>query len=248
MPKRIATPKTTNHVSEYATQSRLEISQILQALARQAIQVTARVGGDDFFLTSVLAVNEDTDHVLIESGRRNPHKERILAGQQISCATSLDRIKISFRLDSVALVTIDGEEAFQAPLPDELTRLQRREYYRMSPPLLKPIKCSISTTDADTQVTAELNLLDISCGGVALVTPPETFAVELGAIYECIINLPNGDPLKTEVRSRYSTKIVLPNNKNSQRSGFQFVALPEHSRAAIQRYLMHLQLERRATR
>jgi len=137
----------------YVTESRLEISQILHTLAREAVQVAAGVGGDKFFLTSILKVDEEADHVLIESGVRNPHLARVLAGQQLSCSTRLANIKISFQLDSAVLASHDGQEALLAPLPRELMRLQRREYYRVSPRLRTSVEFLIPIPSNATPVT-----------------------------------------------------------------------------------------------
>ena len=231
--------------NKFVTVSRLEISQILHALERQAVLVTAGVGGDKFFLTSIVEVNEETDQVLIESGRHNPHKERVLEGQKISCTTSLDKIKIRFQLDWAVLATHAGQEVFAAALPRALMRLQRREYYRMSVPVLAPVKCAISPLQKGAPAASELNLLDISCGGIALMASPEIFSPELGAHYMCTLKLPENEPLKSELEARNSYMIALPGNKPSQRSGFMFVNLPGRSLATIQRYLMQLERLRR---
>src|SRR5689334_12440969 len=106
-------------LNQYVTVSRLEISQILHALAREATLVTASVGPDNLFLTSVLEVDEEGDLVLIESGKYNQHKERALERGRLLCTTSLEKIKIRFRLEPVTLATHGGQEAFAAPLPAE---------------------------------------------------------------------------------------------------------------------------------
>jgi c-di-GMP-binding flagellar brake protein YcgR len=242
-------PDTIDHLesdddTKFVTVSRLEISQILHALERDAALVTASLGEDNFFLTSILEVNDDAQRLLIEIGKDNPYKTRLLAGQHLACVTSLKKIKIRFELSALTLVTYREQAAFSAPLPRQLMRLQRREYYRMPTPVLKSVTCSISSLGKDA-APLQFNVLEMSCGGITVIIPPEIFSPELGAYYECNIRLPGSELLKTRVWSRNAVLVTLANGKRSQRSGFGFVDLPQRAVVMIQRYLMQLECERK---
>ena len=244
MPKPTALTEPRDH-SKYVTVSRFEISKVLHTLAREATRVTASVGGNDFFLTSVLEVDQEADQVLIESGKRNQHKTRILTGQKVACSTSLEQIQICFQLDSLELAaTHDGEEVFIAPLPRELFRLQRREHLRMILPMLPRVMCSIAPVQKDAPDAVGVQLADISCGGIAVTAPPEIFSPELGAYHECILKLPGNQLLKAQLQARNKSSIALAKKKASQRLGFQFIDLPESAKTLIQRYLLQLEFAR----
>ena len=124
-------------------------------------------------------------------------------------------------------------------------RLQRREYYRMAIPVSAPVKCTLSAVDGDTSAAVQLNVLDISCGGIAVLTPPEMFSPELGNHYACTIQLPGIPPLRMKVQARNGFMVKLATGKPMQRNGFAFVNLPENMLAAIQRYIMNVERERR---
>src|SRR6185436_2526664 len=115
-----------------------------------------------------------------------------------------------------------------------MMRLQRREYYRMGIPVSAPVKCTLSAVDGNAPATVQLTLLDISCGGISVVTPPEMFSPEMGTHYACTIHLPGIPALRTKVQARNGFMLKLANGKLTQRSGFAFVNLPESMLSTIQ--------------
>lgn len=216
----------------------------------ERVSETARVEirparGDEFFLTSLIAVNDDDDTILLECGRHDKLNNHVLHKQRLLCSTSLDKIKIQFTCRDIAQVEYEGQPAFRMSLPTDLLRLQRREFYRMTTPIVAPVKCALSVLRNDTPATIELNLVDISCGGIAVLTPADKFTPELGTNYGCTLRLPHSSALRCEVQARNAYMIRLANGKVSQRMGFAFIKMPESLHAAIQRYIMAMERERR---
>ncbi len=238
-------PEQAEH-HQYTTGSRLEISRILHSLVRQAPPVQVALGGDDIFTTAVIGVDDDEDYLLLECGRDHELKNRVLDLQKLLCSTSLEKIKIQFACRPAELVDHDGEEAFKTALPRELMRLQRREYYRMSTPANNPIKCTITIRRGDKTLNLDFGLLDISCGGVAVITPPEQFSPELGKVYASVIHLPGANPLRASIQARNAFMITLADGKITERSGFAFVNLTENQVSAVQRYIMELERQRKS--
>ena len=230
---------------QYSIGSRLEISQILHAIMRRAGLITASVGGEDFFLTSIVSVDDAEGYLMLECDRGGKHVERILRKQRLLCSTTLDKIKIQFVCARIEIDTCEGKDVFKAELPHDLVRLQRREYYRMTTPIVTPVKCTILKPANDARATVDLNLIDISCGGIAVLTPPELFTPELGTHYECTIHLPGTAALRTRVEARNAFMMKLANGKVAQRSGFAFVDLRESALSTIQRYIMALERQRK---
>jgi c-di-GMP-binding flagellar brake protein YcgR len=226
---------------QYAVASSLEISQLLRAIMRQAGLITATTGGDDFFLTSIVAIDDDEGCLMLECERNGRHVERVLAKQRLLCSTTLDKIKIQFVCKRIEVAECDGRDAFKCALPQELSRLQRREYYRISTPIMAPVKCTLVLPPGAPRATVDLNLIDISCGGIAVLTPPELFTPELGSDYDCTIHLPGGAPIRTRIQARNAYIMKLPNGKGAQRSGFAFLNLRENLLSTIQRYIMGLE-------
>ena len=233
--------------TQYTVASRLEISQILHAIMRQKTLITASPGGDDFFLTSIVAIDDQRGSLALECGRNPQQAQAALRKQRLHCATALDKVRIEFTCDGLEMAGSEREPAYRMPLPREMLRLQRREHFRIPVPLATPVKCTLSALDgAPLQpASVELNLHDISCGGLAVITPPALFTPELGVKYNCSIALPGTAGMRTVVQARNAFMITLANGKVSQRSGFGFVRPAESLLATIQRYIMNLERARR---
>ena len=238
-------PEEAEH-HQYTTGSRLEISRILHSLERQAPPVQVSLGPEDVFTTSVIGVDDDEEYLLLESTPDLGLRNRVLDLQKLLCSTSLEKIKIQFACRPAELVEYDGREAFKTALPRELMRLQRREYYRMSTPANNPVKCTITMRRGDKMVNLDFILLDISCGGIAVITPPEQFSPELGKVYTSIIHLPGSNPLRASIQARNAFMITLADGRITERSGFAFVNLTENQVSNVQRYIMELERQRKA--
>src|SRR5262245_33621998 len=184
------TPPAAAASDKYAIVSRLEISQILQGLARRGAIITAHLAADDFFITSIVAVDTAVGQLWLDIPPNPQQAARALGSAKLACTGSLDKVQIRFVCESVEAGTLNGRPAFLAPLPQKLARLQRREHFRIETPVAAPLKCRITATRQNRPVTVELTVLDISCGGIALLTPPGQFDPEPQAQYPCTVALP----------------------------------------------------------
>jgi c-di-GMP-binding flagellar brake protein YcgR len=242
-------PEATEHLdhNQYTVASRLEITQILSAIMRQNALITASPGGENFFLTSIVAIDDENDALLLECGRQQLQNESVLRNQHLMCSTALDKVKIQFMCEGIELVDDGRERALKMQIPREMLRLQRREHFRMEIPLSAPLKCTLSSVEPEQPPRAkvELTVHDISCGGIAIITPPSLFTPELGAQYQATISLPGGTGVQALIQARNAFMVTLANGKVTQRSGFAFVRPIESLLATIQRYIMNLERARR---
>lgn len=236
----------------FLVDSRLEILHILHAIMREATLVTVYVDANDFFLTSVLAIDDDAGYVYLERGRSRPPLSNVFKNRKLHFNTTLDRIKIRFTSTGIETVMHAGSEAYRIAVPEELARIQRREFYRVPTPMLAPLKCHLSSIEITEGARSyvELPVADISCGGVAVQSPPDLFTPELGAQYNCTLLLPETAGLRLTLQARNAFVQTLRSGKITQRCGFSFQNAPEAMLAGIQRYILHLerQLRTRAAR
>jgi len=233
--------------SQFAVASYLEITQILSSIMRQGALVTASPGSGSFFLTSIVEIDQANDTLLLECGRQQPQIEQVLAAQKLECSTALDKVKIEFTCNRIEVTGSGANQAFKMPLPRSMLRLQRREHFRMEVPMSAEVKCTMLPLDADFAQSAKIELLvrDISCGGIAVITPPDLFTPELGKKYNALIGLPGSNGVQAVVQARNAFMITLPNGKVTQRSGFAFVRPAESLLSTIQRFIMNLERSRR---
>jgi len=225
--------------------SKLEILHILRALMRKAALITVNVDAREFFLTSLLGIDEKSNCLYVERGRAPAGILNMKADRKISYHTKLDQVEIRFSSTGMHTAIYAGTEAYEIPLPDELQRIQRRESYRIHTPLIKALKCRLSRETAPESNGVELNIINISCGGIAIQSPPEQFKPQVGDQYHCLLLLPGTPGLRVTVMVCDTSETKLLNGNRSQHTGCAFVAPPESSLAAIQRYIMTLERQHR---
>ena len=261
-------PASSTEQSKYAVRGRIEVTSILDSLRKSSAAVMAYIGniGNDFILTSVVAVIPEQNLVLLDLGSNAEANRRALGATRIVCVTELDRIRIQMSVESLRAARFEGHEVFGMSIPESLLRLQRRESYRVSTPPANPPKCFIGAAQA-LGVPAEMAIADISCGGVALTLPAGATEIETGTRFErCRIPLPElgksgsfgalhssslhvarpeGVEVITDLMVRGTFEIRFPNGVVHRRVGCEFIGMRERERAMIQRYVSKAERERR---
>ena len=230
--------------SRFLVHNRLEIIRILRGLAHRNEMVSAFFnGGKELLLTSILEVNADNNIVLLDFGSNDVLNRHILASDKIIFVTSLDQVKVQFFSPGISETTFEGRSAFRVNLPEQVLQLQRREYYRLTTPIVNPLKCVIPLSDG---TTMELPLTDIGAGGVGvLVGNPPGKTLKAGETFPgCRINLAGVGVLEATLRVQSTFEVTMKNGSKTLRSGCQFVDLRPAMQSLIQRYIIKLERER----
>lgn len=232
---------------KYLIYSRPEIAAILGTLRKTGSTVTAYFGGDnDFILTAIIAVRPQRGDVVVDCGADAAANQRALQAGKINFVAAHDRIKIQFVAESLRQVHFDGRDAFSMPIPGALLRLQRREYFRITTPLTRPLKCVIGPQAAPLRTAAEVTIVDISCGGVAIIDAAGPADLDTGVrLRGCRILLPDLGEVATDIMVKSTFEVTLRNGAKHKRAGCEFVDMRERDRAMIQRYINRLERERR---
>lgn len=231
--------------SNYMIHSRIEILYILRAIQHKNELVTAYFNqGNDFILTSIIAVDGDTGSVILDFGANELLNQRALASDKIILVTTQDRVKVQFVADGMEQVEYFGRPAFKADIPSELLKLQRREYYRLSTPMINPIKCAMTKPGGG---KIEATIADISLGGIAIANYQSLITFEIGDKFAaCHIVLPEVGTVTTGIEIRNEHEVTMQNGVKVQRAGCLFIDLPASQQTMIQRYIIKLDRERRA--
>lgn len=227
--------------------SHREVVSILATLQKAGCLVTAYFGGGhNFILTSILAVMPQRDELILDYGSDSDSNLRALKAKRITFVTTHDQIKMQFYTSSLRQMRCDGRDAFSTPIPDALLRLQRREFYRIAAPLTQPLKCVIAPQGTALRAPAEATIVDISCGGIAIITPSDLTRIEPGMSFRsCRIKLPELGPVLTDAVVKNTYEVMLRNGAKQKQAGCEFVNMPERERAKIQRYINKTERERR---
>lgn len=233
--------------SKYLIHSRMEIAAILATLQRAGSMVTAYFGGgSDFILTSILEVRPEQGEVLLDYGADNAANQRALKAERITFVSAHERIKIQFVGASLRHARFEARDAFSTTLPQELLRLQRREYFRIATPLTRPLKCVIGPQGAALGMPPEVHIVDISCGGIAIIDPSSAARIEAGTcLRDCRVQLPDIGTISADILVKSTFELTLRNGARHRHVGCEFVAMPERERALIQRYINKMERERK---
>lgn len=233
--------------SQYLLGSRNEIVAVLRALRADHARITVYFNaGRDFLLTTLVALEDDA--VILDYGSDPAMNRRALEADKLFCATQQDRIKIQFILRGVSEISYEGRPAFRAGYPDTLLRLQRREFFRLTVPVARPLRCIVPYIDADgNRAQMAIHVLDISGGGMAVMTPPEGIGFESGAEFpNCRLELPEVGTIVATVRICTVFEMTLRNGNVVRRAGCQFVHLPGQMMTLVERYIIKVERERKA--
>jgi flagellar brake protein len=233
---------------DYEVESRREVISLLRSIGEKNQLIRMLISGEsDVCVTSILDVDPDTNSVILDCSINKEQNHRIVLARRVSFETSLDKIRILFRSDSVQETTFENGPALRIDIPESMIRLQRREYYRMATPVSNPVRVVIPMPLELGGGTNIFPLADISCGGIAILDNKLLLGNTIGNSYpNCRLELPDIGPVTTSLQIRNSLDMTLLNAKTNRRLGCAFVDISRGNLANVQRYITKLERERNA--
>src|SRR3546814_2836971 len=111
-----------------------------------------------------------------ESELRNFHEN-----EEVSYEITLDTVRMLFSSSQVTPCEYENRPALRLSLPKSLTRIQRRESYRLDIPVTDPATCHITLPGNAKPISLQIS--DISTGGIALVDNQQQLGTSPGADY-----------------------------------------------------------------
>ncbi len=194
---------------------------------------------------SVDIVNVDPkNRMMLIDARLGPNETGILVkSRHVNFEGKQDKITISFSVDQLYPYKMDGKPVIGVPFPEALTRLQRRENFRISvsgSKIVIPVKGPANTT-----VSYTGDIRNISATGLNIVDKTMRFDSTIGKVYEdCQLQLPDVEPIKVSIEIRNSFDVASDGSRQ-RRIGCRFVRLSRAVEALLQRYITHLERQRR---
>lgn len=245
------TPLDPETFARFAVRDAREIIQLMQALIEKRPLLTAQIATGPSFLTMVLAVTLPGEsaggRVMIDAPSDDAIATRATAGAELVCMTRLDNVRVQFPLGALTRVMHEGRPALQAPLPDSVLRLQRREFFRLQMPHGGAPVCAITTDSPGGKKTVSVRILDLSGGGLAVLVPPRELDFAPGREFvDCLLMLPDGPPLPVRLIVRNVFEVERPNGAKVLRAGCEFVGQTAAGSGRIQRYMFKIERDRKA--
>ena len=194
----------------------------------------------EFIMTSLLNVGDKG--LWVEQGTDMPKNRRITESETITLVSSLNQVKIQFSVVEIRAVTHQGYPAFYLPLPANLYRVQRREYYRLMLPLSERLHCVIPINKPQAGTRMEVPIMDISGGGVRLFCTDIDIEFVPGQTYGgCQINLPEVGKINVTMTVKSLVTISPKPGQTIKRVGCEFKNLDNASSVLLQRYVTKMQ-------
>ena len=236
--------------AQFLLLNRREIIFYLNILTKRRSLFTAYLNeGKYFFLTTIVAVDEASGQIFLDPGQAEEKNAEASAAQQITLVGNLDNVKMQMRLPALQVATYQEQNVLATAIPEQILRLQRREFFRLEPPISKPIHCKLATVDTEGSVkTLELQLADISGGGLCLIGPiTVTEHFSRNSIFQhCRLEIPGEGVIQVNLRIHKTIEISTRDGQHNLRIGCEFVNLPGARLAFIERYITRIERERKA--
>jgi c-di-GMP-binding flagellar brake protein YcgR len=172
-----------------------------------------------------------------------PYLTPLLQADEVTAVAHPGHMKLQFELAGLVLVRGHASAVLQSAWPDEVLRIQRRESFRVTPPLSAPV--AYLRHPAIPDMSLALRVLDLSLGGCALRLPDDVPAIEPGTrIGAAIIELDLDTRLRVELTLQHLTHLGEP-RQHGARLGCEWRLVRPEDERALQRWIDRLQARQR---
>lgn len=234
---------------DYLINSKSEVAHILRTFLEQRTLVMLHLVGETInsASTTVLDIDPSQEELIVDFYPEENFNQCVKHAEKLVCVVTQNGVRVEFESFSIGKTWFEGRAAYRLDFPKVISRLQRREYFRMSLLVKQQPKCTI-ILDNDQQLI-NFTILDISCGGISIKHDhPNEKKLAIDVIYpDCTIELPTPIGLiKTPVRVRNSSEMPSKNSQIYTRYGCEFIDLSGKTRMMIQRYIIKLEQDSRS--
>lgn len=227
----------------FFVQGRMEILNLLNdlILRREVVSVNFNDGTEHFF-TRLL---EARGKVLVfDPGRNADVNLRLLKCRACSFIAHPDGIRVQFAGGPVRRISWGGSAALRVTLPERVARVQRQESFRVLIPSYQVLTAQVfSYTGA---ALGEWPVHDMSVGGLGITAEGHEQPELAQNIARVKLQLPEHGEIDCAVSLRHATGTASDECNPPYRIGLAFAGLPAEMWAAIQRYIIKTEHERRS--
>ncbi len=227
----------------YTIHNESDIQFVLRGIMQEKTLITLYFNqGDSFILSSILAIDPINKKMILDYGNDEKLNRKALNTAKLTCVTSQAKVKVEFKCNSIKKIQFQDDSAFIVNLPESLMRMQRRDFFRITTPSVKPLICTIPLPKEYKPKTAEVVLLDISCGGIAVIDQHPIVSFDPETVFKnCQITLPEIGTITVDIKVKNTYEAKLHNEVTCKRAGCEFIKPSTKEIAMIQRYIIKLE-------
>jgi len=242
-PPRASNPQQAE-LARFTIGNPLEIQRHLQSLVdlKQAVTIFSNKG-NSFIVTRLLAVEAETQQLVFAFSADEHANRQLHASERNVLISAPTGIKMQFICGPAEEVDYQGRRALAMAIPERLIRLQRREFFRINTPPIKPVWCRLPGPAGRL-----LPLFDISLGGLSLTLAAEQHDwLQAGEQLDQVqIELPETGLLQIGLEVLHVMPVLGAIGHEHYRAGCVFTGMTLAQETMVQRYITHLERERRA--
>lgn len=228
-------------LERFAVDGRLEIRAVLDELVHGHALIALYSARDhqEFVVSQLHGVDDNA--LRFEFTTDAMRRDAILAAGRVTVVGFLDRIKVQFDADAPRIAQRgDATELLCAP-PARVHRIQRRDAFRVRPPVERPAECVLRGSGRGEEV---YRVLDVSAGGVGLSIPPGEPVPPIGEIWRhCRLEMPGYAPIPCDLELRFVGESLL-GEAAAVRLGCEFHRPTPETLRAVQLYVMDVERKR----
>lgn len=201
----------------------------------------------DSFLTSLLEVDAAKGRLIVDCSGSSDINRAFAASTRNLFVGRPGGVPVRFLTGPAVPISYQGSPAFAVAIPDSVIRMQRREYFRVDTPRIRPLMFTgYYRTPDDEPVEMTLPVHDISVSGLGLNAEQMPEGIEFGTQLEnCRVQLPEETrDLTFNATVRRVVEIESRSGIHYWRVGIQFNRIPAGDETRIQRYIAKIERER----
>jgi len=211
--------------------SRTEVWRIFQFLVSDNCAVSAAIGNNQFFVSHILSVNQDTGYFFVAYSANKSANSVLFGLPSLEFTANSHDGQLVFRVSSPTDTQFDGNPVIQFAFPQSVILNHRREQPRIRVPEDISLRC---IADEGGVISFEARITDISLGGMGELLYSFDIFLETGTILRgCRIIMPGGKAIVADLEVRYAKTITLPGGTSINRAGVRFVQKPDGIEALI---------------
>lgn len=226
---------TGNSYDPFRIDSIQEIDQILLQILEQGVLLRMHAGNSNqAAITTLVHIDFDTETLVIDSAAQPAINQQLIEKGQAFFQATLNQVAIEFSVQPISATSHDGLPALVGPIPAFLRRLQRRDSFRVQPPLNPPATCTLNTKTSP----LTFPIFDISAGGISFLDEDSVLNASKGHIYaDSKLQLPGVGTVTVDLQVVRQQPHVLASGKKMDRYGCAFFQLKPAEQIRIQSYI-----------
>lgn len=230
-------------VSSYLLHTPVEIGFVLRSLAHKGDLVSIYFDHGQFaFLSTILDCDPKGQRFWFDVSSTEAINRAFLRSDHLVFAATPEGVRVQFVLHGgISEDSYDDRPAFVAGFPDDLIKLQRREYFRLDTPVGKPLVCKLRHPSGQ---VLELPLHDISIGGMGIWLAGQVPIEQMDVFHGCRVDLGQLGVVEVSLEIRSKRQVTKHNGTVQTMLGTRFVNLPRQTENLLQRYIAQLERER----